>query len=443
MNLDEIRIKEHAGLITSDTSTNQFSFFVIPLNNRIGAEKDDYVMVDHPVYGEKCPLLAVVKDIKNYMEVVGTTISERAVRTVSVCDIIGYVDLRNSEKGALQRSPVSPNPGGKVYLPYSEFLEDVFTRTLDGKQFKTTLHLGKLASHASSKKGEIRPLNYFFDSDEFAKQHFLITGMSSVGKTHTATVIVEELANKTGKPIVILDSFGEYTTIGTANESLKDIVKKGILPSDKYPFNFNVLIYAVHPDEVKGTLEKQGVTNDKDSRYIIKPVPQQWTEPNKETFSEIESKLSKDVKPNQVTVIDSNGLQLTERRALFTRCIETLWSCRVKNSLEPFILIIEENKALEEEMLKKIDSEGRKMGISMCLLTQHPAEIDGLVMSQMGTQFMGRTTTGADLECLRNFTEENVQFLSKLRTGEYIVNGMTLIQPTKITIRDRYSLSSK
>ncbi len=135
--------------------------------------------------------------------------------------------------------------------------------------------------------------------------------------------------------------------------------------------------------------------------------------------------------------------RLTERRALFTRCIETLWSCRVKNSLEPFILIIEENKALEEEMLKKIASEGRKMGISMCLLTQHPAEIDGLVMSQMGTQFMGRTTTGADLECLRNFMEENVQFLSKLRTGEYIVNGMTLIQPTKINIRDRYSLSSK
>jgi DNA helicase HerA-like ATPase len=80
------------------------------------------------------------------------------------------------------------------------------------------------------------------------------------------------------------------------------------------------------------------------------------------------------------------------------------------------------------------------MGISMCLLTQHPAEIDGLVMSQMGTQFMGRTTTGTDLECLRNFTEENVQFLSKLRTGEYIVNGMTLIQPTRMFVRDRYSL---
>ncbi len=309
MNPDEIRIKEHVGFITSDTSTNQFSFFVIPLNHRIGAEKDDYVIVDHPVYGEKCPLLAVVKDIKNYMEVVGTTISERSVRTVSVCDIIGYVDITNSEIGALQRSAISPNPGGKVYLPYSEFLEDVFARTLDGKKFKNALHAGRLKSNASSKNGKIRPLNYFFDADEFAKQHFLITGMSSVGKTHTATVIVEELANKTSKPIVILDSFGEYTTIGTANESLKDIVKKGILPSDKYPFNFNVLIYAVHPDEIKGTLEKQGVTNDKDSRYIIKPVPQQWTEPNKETFSEIESKLSKDVKPNQVTVIDSNGLQ--------------------------------------------------------------------------------------------------------------------------------------
>jgi hypothetical protein len=104
-------------------------------------------------------------------------------------------------------------------------------------------------------------------------------------------------------------------------------------------------------------------------------------------------------------------------------------------------MMVEENKALEEETLKKIASEGRKMGISMCLLTQHPAEIDGLVMSQMGTQFMGRTTTGTDLECLRNFTEENVQSLSQLRTGEWIVNGMTLFQPTRIFVRDRYSLS--
>jgi DNA helicase HerA-like ATPase len=441
MNLDDIRLKEHVGFITSETSTSEFNFFVIPLSNKIGVEQNDFVMVDHPILGEMFPLLAVVKEIKNYVEVVGATMNERSVKSVSVCEIIGYMDLRDPQTIILHRSSIPPNPGSKVNLPYHEFLEDLFTRTPDGKRFITTLHLGKLNSHATSKKGGRKPLNFFYDANEFTKQHILVTGMSGTGKTHIATVIVEELANKTNKPIVILDSFSEYTTIGTANESFKDKVKKGIIPSDKYPFNFNVLIYAIHPDEVKDILEKQVVTHEKDSRYIIRPIPQQWTDPSKETISEIESKLSKDVKPNQVTIIDSNGLQPKERHSLFTRCVEALWSCRTKKTVEPFVLIVGEDNALEEETLKKISSEGRKIGVSMCLLSQHPAEINGLVMSQMGTQFMGRTTIGTDIECLRNFAEENVQFLSQLRTGEWIVNGMTLIQPTRIFVRDRYSLN--
>jgi hypothetical protein len=439
MDMNEIRPKEHVGFITSDTSTAQFSFFVTPLD-KIGVETDEYVMVDHPFLGETCPLLAVVKEIKNYVEVVGTTVSERSIRTVSVCNIVGYVDLTDSQIRTLHGLSVPPNPGSKVYLPYYEFLEDVFIRDPYGRRFEPALHLGKLRSHATTKQGESKPLNFHLDASEITRHHILIAGMSGTGKTHTATVIIEELANKISVPIVIFDSFGEYTTIGIADKSIKEMVSQGIVPNN-YPFGYSVLICAVHPDEVMGTLERWRVAYGKDSNYSVKPIPDQWTSSlDKKTSSEIKSRLSEDMKLNQVTIINSKGLRLAERQILFTGCIKALWSCRVEQMVEPFVLVVEEDKALENEMLKMIASEGRRTGVSMCLLSQHPAEIDDLVTSQMGTYILGRTTGGRDLECLQNLAGENASLLPQLRTGEWIVNGMTLVQPARLLVRDRYSL---
>jgi DNA helicase HerA-like ATPase len=231
-------LKEHVGIVTSDTSTVQFSFFVTPLKNKTWLGKEDYVMVDHPVFGELCPLLAVVKEIRNYEEVVGTTVNEKRVETLAAAEILGYVDLRNPETRPLRKSFVPPSPGSKVYLPYLEFLEDVFLRDFDGRSFVHALHVGTLESRATYRNGDAGSLSFCLNAEDFMRQHFLVAGMTGTGKTHAAAVVVEELANKTDLPVVVLDSFGEYVTVGFAGKNCEEFAKAGHASAKDYRFEF-------------------------------------------------------------------------------------------------------------------------------------------------------------------------------------------------------------
>ena len=103
------------------------------------------------------------------------------------------------------------------------------------------------------------------------------------------------------------------------------------------------------------------------------------------------------------------------------------------------MLVVEEADALGDEIVGRIASEGRRLGISMCLLTQHPTEIGGKALSQMGTQIMGRTTDAADLDYIERMAGEKSFLLYKLKTGEWVVNGVGGKQTLKVLVRDRYS----
>ena len=277
MNISDVRSKEHLGIVTSDTDTGKLSFFVTPLKNKTGVAEGDFVVVDHPVFGELCPLLAVVKQISNYEEVVGTTLSEKSVQTVAVADILGFVDLRD-EAWRLKRLTVPPTPGSKVFLPYFEFLEEVFLRDADGKRFERALHLGSLDVQAVFRNGNSKSLNFYFDSGGFRRQHFLIAGMTGTGKTHTAAVIVEELANKAALPVVVLDSFGEYAAVGFAGKRFEELVRAGVVSARDYPFGFGVSVFAFDPEAVKRRLEKYGVSVGKGGRFSVKEFSGKWRE---------------------------------------------------------------------------------------------------------------------------------------------------------------------
>lgn len=423
-------MKEHLGIVTNDTSASGFSFFVTPLRNKAWVGEMDFVIIEHPVFGESSPLIAVVREIKNYEEVVGTTVNEKSVQTTAAAEILGYVDLGDDARRPLHRSFMAPIPGSKVYLPYSEFLEDFFLRDLEGKRFEHALHVGSLESHAPSRDGGVRQLGFFLDAEDFVGYHFLVAGLSGAGKTHTATVIVEELAHEAGWPVVVLDSYGEYATLGLPGKMVKEA----------HVFSFGVSIFSSDPPRVADRLKKHEGAG-KGSKYSVKAVPDRWLKSFDEKGEvDIKDDLKGAVKENQVTIIDSTGLSSEERRSFFTNCVRVLWRGRAEGSVKPFLLVVEDAEALEAAMLEKIASEGRKSGVTLCLLSQHPCDVSSRVLSQMGFQFMGRTTDSSDLERLRNMAGEKLVQLPQLTPGEWIVSGVTL-RPTKVLVRNRHSIT--
>ena len=108
-------------------------------------------MLDHPIYGDACQILAEVKELANYEEVAGSTVGNRIGKLLATTQIIGYIDLRNENK-PLSKLLVPPNPGSRIYVPYASFLEDVFNRGAQGKQYKQPLHIGKAEIIAASKE---------------------------------------------------------------------------------------------------------------------------------------------------------------------------------------------------------------------------------------------------------------------------------------------------
>jgi DNA helicase HerA-like ATPase len=390
-------MKEHLGIITNDTSTTQFSFLVSPMKNKASIEKENYVALDHPVLGENHLILAHVNEIKSYEEIVGSSIRDKTGRIIATANTLGYVNIKEDAR-PLQKLLSPPSPGGRVYLPYAEFLEDTFSRNLDGQPFKHPLHIGKLEATATSLTGKIKPINFYIDAENFTNKHSLIAAMDGAGKTHTATIIIEEIANKTTHPIVILDPHGEYTTINTPKKTTKT----------KPPSTVTI-------------------TNDTGK----------WNpKPTEKTKEETLKALTNNVKPNQTTILNSKGAPPEERKNFFNYCIAALWNSRLKNTTKPFLLVAENAETLNRETLENITSEGTKTGVTTIIISKHPTEIGGKILSQTSTQIIGRTIDKNDIEYLENSTLEKTKQLPKLKTGQWIINSITMPQPTEITVRE-------
>jgi DNA helicase HerA-like ATPase len=77
--------------------------------------------------------------------------------------------------------------------------------------------------------------------------------------------------------------------------------------------------------------------------------------------------------------------------------------------------------------------EGRKIGMFACLLTTHPSELGGKILSQMGNQIIGKTTDKEDIEYLVNMAGTS-NALPSLAIGEWIVNGIEANRPMKMHV---------
>jgi len=388
MDLSNVRIREHFGIVTNDTSTNQFSFLVSPPKNRESIEKEDIVSIDHPRYGDACQIIAQVKEITSYEEVAGSTIGERLGKLQAKAQIIGYFDLR-SEIRPLHRLLLPPNPGSRVYVPYLKFLEDIFNRGIEGKSYEKPIYLGKSEIIAASAEAADQT-DFYLDGAELATNNTLICAIDGVGKTHAAAVIIEELANKTSHQIAIVDPNGEYTSIGSATK-----------PDQIHHFDFQTAII-----NVDGSGNRQ------------------------------EDTLKK-INANRMSILTAESSTLKQRNEIYSSLLNAIARSRMGTTNSPLLLIIEDADNIALEAIEEILSAKDAFGV--ILLTSHPTLLGGKILSQMQTQIVGKINDPQDLAYLQNVISGSTAQLSCLNAGEWVISGLDIIRPTKIHMRERYS----
>ena len=126
-----------------------------------------------------------------------------------------------------------------------------------------------------------------------------------------------------------------------------------------------------------------------------------------------------------------------------------LWSDRAK--APPILLVCEEAHryvprddqagfAPTKRSISRIAKEGRKYGLSLCLVTQRPAELSVSSLSQCNTIFALRLSNDSDLEFARNAVPDSsrwlIEALPALNTQEALVLGDGVSVPMHIRFND-------
>jgi DNA helicase HerA-like ATPase len=92
------------------------------------------------------------------------------------------------------------------------------------------------------------------------------------------------------------------------------------------------------------------------------------------------------------------------------------------------------------QALSRIAKEGRKYGLSLCLVTQRPSELDSTILSQCGTAVVLRLSSERDQDVIRGSTYEGmvdlVDFLPLLGDREAIVLGQGVSMPMRVRFDD-------
>lgn len=122
-----------------------------------------------------------------------------------------------------------------------------------------------------------------------------------------------------------------------------------------------------------------------------------------------------------------------------------------KSSRKPLVVVLDEahqflgktlgdeNNSFPLDAFDLLAKEGRKYGLTVCLATQRPRDIQDGVLSQMGTMIVHRLTHGADREVVeraaRDVEKSVATLLPTLAPGQAILLGADFPVPIPIQIR--------
>jgi len=286
----KIRIREHFGLLSNLTSTKQISFLISPPKNRQSPQQHDVVVLDHPVYGESCQIIAKISQISSHEEIAGSSLSSKLGGMSATAEILGYINLEKEDK-PMQRLLTPPTPGSRIHVPYIDFIQDALSRDRQGKPFEQPLFLGSSETSTLTMEGENKQINIYLNNKDLTSMHTLMAGVEGTGKTCTIKIIIEEVTKNSTQPIVVIDPNGEYKNLAT---------------------NYQVTTITAQTKTAPKIAEKQAI------------------------------------------ILDGQNLTLPEKTVFFNNQITALIKARIDKKVPSFLLTIEDPENLSAEVLKEV-----------------------------------------------------------------------------------------
>jgi hypothetical protein len=127
---------------------------------------------------------------------------------------------------------------------------------------------------------------------------------------------------------------------------------------------------------------------------------------------------------------------LEEKTKSYSRILNALAGWRRQKTTPPFVLVVEDAENLSPQAIQENLS---LKNSGTVLITSHPSLLGGETLSKMQTQIVGRTTDPEDMKYLQNVIGNTHEQLPSLGVGEMVINGLNVMRPTKIHVRQRLS----
>ncbi len=388
--------------------------------------------------------------------------------------ILGSAEINGSELRQ-KRTSIPPFPGAEVHSANEDFLRQFVGFADNG------LLLGKLQNHEVEAR---------LDMTRLLQKHLAILAMSGAGKSHLASVLIEEILDRKKEDgriaVVVVDIHGEYYGF---KEDPAYRSKTKVVSGKDIKISFRRLTPAIvrefFPDigqsnaqysTLSGVLkEMQREMKNEHREYSIKDLiakieaSKSATEnvkiPLLRALHELGSyriisgtenpKFAKDIKPGELLILDLSDLDdYKKKQILVSYTAKRLFKLRKEGRIPPLLFLVEEAHNFAPERIdkysgiakrdvEKIAREGRKFGVSLCLISQRPVNLSTTALSQCNTHIILRVTNPNDLDHIKKSSEGIDERMSRsitaLQTGEAIVVGSAVNAPIFIDIRERKS----
>jgi hypothetical protein len=318
-------------------------------------------------------------------------------------------------------------------------------------------------------------------------KHIAILSKTGGGKSYTAGVLLEELAEN-NFPAVVIDPHGEYPTIirkNTRRDDVRIMESFGIEPKSYADsvtiFNRDRLIKLdsrLSADEISEMLQNLSVNQRgllyscikklQGKNYSIKDIVDSLLSADSQNkwelvsvlesldktkiFSTNPTKTEDIVKPGKISIIDLKEVPQDIQQMVVMKLAKELFEARKHGVVPEFVFVLEEahnfcpersfGETPSSKIIRTIAAEGRKFGLSLCVISQRPAKIDKNVLSQCGTQIILKVTNPNDLrailDSLEGVTDSTKEEIVNLPIGVGLIVGITE-QPLIVDIRVRRS----